>query len=150
MAQEFARRAALALENALLYDVAQTAIRVRDQVLGIVAHDLRNPLGAIMAAAAILRRDVEERVTRRPMGAIGRAAARMNRLIQDLLDVARLEGGILTIEPAGVDTRQAMADCLDVQKDLAASAGIAYSSTWKSTFPRSGPIATACSRSSKT
>ena len=56
LAQEFARRAALALENALLYDVAQAAIRVRDQVLGIVAHDLRNPLGAIMAAAAILRR----------------------------------------------------------------------------------------------
>ena len=57
VAQEFARRAALALENAHLYDIAQAAIRTRDQVLGIVAHDLRNPLGAIITAAALLRRE---------------------------------------------------------------------------------------------
>jgi signal transduction histidine kinase len=120
VAQEFARRAALALENAHLYDIAQAAIRTRDQVLGIVAHDLRNPLGTIITAAALLRRGGEERGFRRPVDAIERAAVRMNRLIQDLLDVARMEGAILTIQPAAVETRQAITDCVDAHQELAA------------------------------
>jgi PAS domain S-box-containing protein len=124
VAQEFARRAALALENALLYDVAQTAIRVRDHVLGVVAHDLRNPLGTIITAAALLRRKGDERGLRSPADAIDRAANRMNRLIQDLLDVARMEGGILVIEPAAVETGQVIADCVDAHRDLAASASL--------------------------
>jgi signal transduction histidine kinase len=48
----------------------------------------------------------------------------MNRLIQDLLDVARMEGGILTIEPAVVKTRQTIADCIDAHRDLATSASL--------------------------
>jgi signal transduction histidine kinase len=122
--QEFARRAALALENAHLYDVAQAAIRTRDQVLGIVAHDLRNPLGAIITAAAVLRGDSEARGSRRPVEAIERSATRMNRLIEDLLDVTRMEGGILTIEPAAVETRQAIAECIVAHKDLATSTSL--------------------------
>ena len=48
----------------------------------------------------------------------------MNRLIQDLLDVTRMEGGILAIEPAAVETRQVIADCVDAQKELATSASL--------------------------
>ena len=125
VAQEFARRAALALENAFLYDVAQAAIRTRDQVLGFVAHDLRNPLGTIVTAAALLRRRIGETgASRTPVDAIERAATRMNRLIQDLLDVTRMEGGTLTIVPAIVETRRAIADCVDAHKELAASASL--------------------------
>jgi PAS domain S-box-containing protein len=125
VAQEFARRAALALDNALLYDVAQAAIRTRDQVLGFVAHDLRNPLGTIVTAAALLRRrGADTGGSRRPVDAIERAATRMNRLIQDLLDVARMEGGVLAIEPAVVKTRQAIADSIDAHRDLATSASL--------------------------
>jgi len=125
VAQEFARRAALAMENALLYDVAQAAIRTRDQVLGFVAHDLRNPLGTIVTATALLRRrHVDTGGSRRPVDAIERAAIRMNRLIEDLLDVTRMEGGILAIEPAAVKTREAIADCIDAHRDLAVSASL--------------------------
>ena len=122
--QEFARRAALALENALVNDVAQAAIRARDQVLGLVAHDLRNPLGTIVTAAALLRRVGETPRSRRPIDAIERAAIRMNRLIQDLLDVTRMEGGTLPLEPGAVETRQLIADCLDAQQELATSASL--------------------------
>ena len=122
--QEFARRAALALENAHLYDIAQAAIRTRDQVLGIVAHDLRNPLGTIITAAGLLRRSSEERRRLEPADAIDRAANRMNRLIQDLLDVTRMEGGILAMEPAAVETRQVIGDCVDAHRELATSASL--------------------------
>jgi signal transduction histidine kinase len=129
VAQEFARRAALALDNALLYDVAQTAIRTRDQILGFVAHDLRNPLGTIVSSAALLRRlSADAGGSRRPVDAIERAAIRMNRLIQDLLDVTRMEGGVLPIEPGVIGTRQAIADCIDAHQDLAASAFLSLES----------------------
>jgi len=129
VAQEFARRAALALDNALLYDLAQTAIRTREQILGFVAHDLRNPLGTVVSAAALLRRlSADAGGSRRPVDAIERAAIRMNRLIQDLLDVTRMEGGVLPIDAGLVDTRQAIADCIDAHQDLAASAFLALES----------------------
>ena len=50
LAQELARSAGLALENARLYDDAQRAIRARDEVLAVVSHDLRNPVGRVRMA----------------------------------------------------------------------------------------------------
>ena len=55
LADEIARRAALALENSRLYRLAQEALAARDEVLGIVTHDLRNPLNAISLQASLLR-----------------------------------------------------------------------------------------------
>ena len=60
MARELAQRAALAVDNARLYRAAQRAIQVRDEVLGIVAHDLRNPLSMILMEARLLRTDGPE------------------------------------------------------------------------------------------
>ena len=129
LAEELARRIALSIENARLYLAARRAIRERDDVLGIVAHDLRNPLeqhpdagqGARDAGAASRRRPAPAS----PAGAIERAATRMNRLIQDLLDVTRLEAGQLAIEPARVATSQVVADALEAQRPLAAAASCA-------------------------
>ena len=53
-AEEMARRAALAVDNARLYHQAQRATRLRDEVLGIVSHDLRNPLSVISMCATTL------------------------------------------------------------------------------------------------
>jgi signal transduction histidine kinase len=84
------------------------AIRARDEVLGIVAHDLRNPLNAIVLHAQTLtRRSQPERRNQTATLGIRRAAKRMNALIQDLLEVARLEGGqklSITREPLRTDS----------------------------------------------
>ena len=100
LAEELSRRVALALDNAHLYEVAQDAIQVRDRVLGVVAHDLRNPLNAILLNSDLMRRRAPEpeRRSQRQVDGIRRAAVRMNRLIQDLLDIVRLEAGHLLIE----------------------------------------------------
>ncbi|HVK73708.1 MAG TPA: PAS domain S-box protein [Kofleriaceae bacterium] len=123
LAEELARRAALAIENARLYRVAQRAVQARDDILGIVAHDLRNPLNAIGLHATALREGGGDR-ERRAGASIQRATARMNRLIQDLLDVSRMEVGGLTIERARVPTPELLADVIDPQRSLAAAAGI--------------------------
>lgn len=103
LAEKFVSHASLALENARLYREAKRATEGRDQVLGIVSHDLRNPLSAIAMCAKVLRDDDGQ------MGAAEResllttivqSADWMNRLIQDLLDVASIEAGRLSLERA--------------------------------------------------
>jgi signal transduction histidine kinase len=124
--EELARRAGLWLENVRLYRAAQRATRARDDMLGIVAHDLRSPLGNIMMQAQLLRRQEPEteRRSMEPAELIERATKRMNRLIQDLLDVTRMEAGRLSVEQARLPARQVASDCLDSQRALAASASL--------------------------
>ncbi|HVY29645.1 MAG TPA: ATP-binding protein [Polyangiaceae bacterium] len=106
LAEAMARRAALALDNAYLYRQGQRAIRARDDVLGMVAHDLRNPLHAMLLQLGLLRRAGQqpERRCLVPIEAVLREGARLDRLIQDLLEVARIEAGAfgLKCEPLRV------------------------------------------------
>jgi PAS domain S-box-containing protein len=126
LAVELARRASLSLEKARLYQAAERAIAARDEVLAIVAHDLRNPLGTILMQTQILGEDIGEpessalKATRR----IEHAARRMNRLIQDLLDVARVEAGQVALERAALRTQEVEAEAIDMQRTLAAAASV--------------------------
>lgn len=77
-------------------DEAEAAVRSRDEVLSIVSHDLRNPVSTVAMAAALLKDTTIELTTEqrlKQLEIISRSAHRMNRLIRDLLDVARIEGG---------------------------------------------------------
>jgi len=96
LARVVGHRAALMLDNARLLDSARRAVRLRDEVLGIVAHDLRAPLSVIRLATDQLSRP-PARGSGVQVSAIGRAATRMERLIDDLLDVASIEGGSLSL-----------------------------------------------------
>lgn len=119
LAERVASRVALAVDNARLYEALERAIRARDEVLGIVAHDLRNPLNSIVLNAQALRRRGREpeRRDQKQSDSIHRAAMRMNRLIQDLLDVTRLEGGqSLTITQDTVATASVLAEAVEQQQ----------------------------------
>ncbi len=126
LAEALAQRAALAIENARLYHASVQAAHLRDQVLGFVAHDLRNPLSVITMQANLLgRRGGEpERRSRKPAETIERAATRMTHLIQDILDVTRLEGGHLSVEQARVPAGQLVLDSVEAQEALATLASI--------------------------
>jgi signal transduction histidine kinase len=90
------------MDNARLHEQAQRAIRSRDSLLGVVSHDLRNPLGVILLGSALMRaipREKDRRTgTRKTIESIHRSAQRMNRLIGDLLVVASVETGNLSVE----------------------------------------------------
>jgi PAS domain S-box-containing protein len=99
LAEELARRAALALDNARLYGEATAAIRARDDVLAVVSHDLGNPLSAVRVnSAVLLRRHSEDDPDRIPLANIRGSVEQMERLIGDLLDVKRIEAGMLSLE----------------------------------------------------
>lgn len=91
---ELARRASLAIDNARLYLESQQAVRAREEVLAIVSHDLRNPLSGIMLGASLLQmsEDLSEE-DRQQVDTMLVSAKRMSRLIADLLDITRIEGG---------------------------------------------------------
>ena len=123
LAQEIARRCALFVEHARLHRAEQRATRARDEALSIVAHDLRNPVAAILLQASLLKQsDGEpERRSQKHSEAITRAANQMNRIIEDLLDVSQLEAGRLTMEPARVCARELIAEVADMHAGQAAA-----------------------------
>lgn len=87
---------------------AETLARARADVLGIVAHDLRNPLGLISSSSGMLLEvdDLPSVQRRRLLEIMQRAARRMNRLIGDLLDATRLQAGRLSLDLSEVDARR--------------------------------------------
>jgi len=133
LAQELANRAALALDNARLYLAAGRATRSRDEVLGIVAHDLRNPLNAISLSAQALTRRQDPPAAGRPGGEhlerILRSAGFMAKLIRDLLDMTKLEAGRLRLEVECHSVGSLLAEAVEMLRPVAAERSIALRST---------------------
>lgn len=127
LAEKYASTAATALENARLYGVAQRATRARDEVLGIVSHDLRNPISAIsMCARALEQTPIEDGAKRTGLlVTIRESTTWMNRLIQDLLDVANIERGTLSLEVREHDPAQLLLQARHMFEMEASSHGIA-------------------------
>ncbi len=126
LAADLARRAAIVVEHARLFHEAQQATRARDDVLAVVAHDLRNPLNTVtMAVSLMLETTPPERVEeRRQAEIVRRAADRMNRMIQDLLDVKRMESGRLTTDLKPELPATLIHDTIDMLRPLAAGSTI--------------------------
>jgi signal transduction histidine kinase len=97
---------AAALHRALTYDAerqkrreAELLARAREEVLGVVAHDLRNPLGLISTTTEfLLEEDLPAQRTKELLRVMMRAGKQMNRLISDLLDTVRLQAGRLSLD----------------------------------------------------
>ena len=127
LAEELGRRAALAVENARLFDQAQQATRDRDEMLGVVAHDLRNPLNTIFMASQLLLELVpasDRPKEHRQLEIVTRAAGRMNQLIQDLLDVRRIEGGRLSLDTSPMDPRVVVGEAVELLRPIAQASSL--------------------------
>jgi signal transduction histidine kinase len=130
LAEELARRAAVALDNSSLYRAAREATRARDDMLGVVSHDLRNPIHTAYMSAALLLELMppadESGTQRSQLRIIKRAMGRANRLIQDLLDVTRIEGGNLRVVTAPTSVAAILADARDEADATAAERSITF------------------------
>jgi PAS domain S-box-containing protein len=131
LAQDLGHRVALAVDNAHLYDEARAAVRVRDDVLAIVSHDLRNPLGVVLASSALLLKSSlppdapgKEGRARRQVEAIERAGNRMNRLIRDLLDFAAIQAGRLSVSSHPREVRELLTEVSEALEPLATAKSI--------------------------
>jgi signal transduction histidine kinase len=135
---ELARRAALAVENARLFQEAQQATRARDDMLGIVAHDLRNPLSTILMGSEMLlemAQSPERSRERDRIEMVRRAATSMNQLIQDLLDVKRVDSGGMVIERRPESVVSLVAHALEALGPLAAAGSLTLESVVPADLP---------------
>ena len=124
---QLARLIAGALENMRLYLAAQRASREREDVLAIVSHDLRNPLHTIGLSASLLAELMPESLPPAVLeqsNIIRRSVDRANRLIQDLLDVARAEGGAMTLTTTSIPAQEILDEAEDAMRPTTEAAGI--------------------------
>jgi signal transduction histidine kinase len=101
LAEELAARAGLLLDNTHLFVEARRAVAVRDEFLAVASHDMKSPLGAILFSASLLARakgaGADWDRVRRAGESILQAAETMDRLTHDLVDMAALDAGRLSI-----------------------------------------------------
>ncbi len=129
LAEELARRVALAVERARLFREARTAAEARERVLAVVAHDLRNPLTAMRVDTELLQ-EVAQRgertpLERRVLARMHDTAGRMDALIGDLLDVTRIGRGDPALRLAERDVARVTADAAEALRGFVASHGLA-------------------------
>jgi PAS domain S-box-containing protein len=111
---QLAAIAATGFENARLVASLQEQDRRKDEFLAMLAHELRNPLAPISAAAEMLKlgRAGDERVAR-ASDVIGRQVRHMTSLVDDLLDVSRVTRGLIQLERERVEVGAIVASAVE-------------------------------------
>ena len=109
LAEELARRAAVAVENARLFKGAQEAIRARDEFLSVAAHELKTPIAGLRGFAQLtlrhLRRSETPDLARvdRALEVVDTQAGKLALLVSQLLDISRIEAGQLRLDRRQTD-----------------------------------------------
>lgn len=127
LAEELAARAALAIENARLYEDAREAVRLRDEFLSIASHELRGPLSALQLTVQTLgqKNGVATSDPRlvRSLHLAQRQTARLGRLVEELFDVTRAQSGRLDLRLQPVALSEVVGEVVDRFADELEQAG---------------------------
>jgi PAS domain S-box-containing protein len=110
-------------EAEALAESLRAADRAKDVFLAMLGHELRNPLGTITNAVAVLDTVAGNETTRNLVAVIDRQTRYLARIVDDLLDVARLTSGKIELRPETVDLHELAAQCLEVRAHTAGSRG---------------------------
>ncbi len=121
-----------ALDRARLYEQAERARadaeranRLKDEFVSTVSHELRTPLNAILGWASMLRTDaMEPEVFPQAVESIYRNASRQAKLVDDLLDFARMDGGRATLDLDAIDAQNLIRGIVESVSPLAAGSQI--------------------------
>jgi len=121
LAEDLARRAAVAVDNARLYQDAERANRTKDEFLATLSHELRTPLTAMLGWVLVLRaRPGSTEYTERALASIERNTRLQAQLISALLDISRITAGKLSLERRPVDLRAIVEHAIeDIRHDAA-------------------------------
>jgi len=120
--QDIGRRIALALDTARLFKALEAEQRHRDEFLAMLAHELRNPLGAVTnGLEALERASATDRV--RLLQILSRQSRHLARLLNDLLDVSGVRFGRLTLQQKRLDLRDLARQSLDVLRTAGKNGG---------------------------
>ncbi len=113
------RSEALAEEMTRLYDEATTANQSKDEFFALISHELRSPLTSITGWAALLERDPDSATVAEAARSIASSAALQAKLVDDLLDVARIMTGKFAITRDAIDLLTVVADAVSAIRPVA-------------------------------
>jgi PAS domain S-box-containing protein len=125
LAEDLARRAALAVDNARLYREAKEVNRLKDEFLATLSHELRTPLTAILGWAGLLRSvKLDDETAANAIETIERNARSQKQLIDDLLDASRIITGKLRLEARPTPLAPVVEAAVESMRPAARSKGI--------------------------
>jgi signal transduction histidine kinase len=125
LAEDLAGRAAIALDNARLYQNIQEGDRRKDEFLAMLAHELRNPLAPIRNAVHVLRLvGVQQPPLAQARDMIDRQVTHMARLIDDLLDMSRLSRGKILLRKERVDLVEVVRATVEDYRSMLEATGL--------------------------
>jgi two-component system, sensor histidine kinase len=113
----------VARELARARDEADRANRAKDEFLAIVAHELKQPLSAMLPATALVRQRLEPVAiapVERTLDVLDRQIAHLSRVVNDLLEASQVVRGQITLEPRPVNAVQVMQDAIETIRPRAA------------------------------
>ena len=115
LAEGIASWASVAIANARAFVARDHAVAVRERILAVVSHDLRNPLGVVAQALELSSSDIpaiRNEATERGL----RGVRHMSRLIGDLLDYSSIDANTLRLEYAEVDLAGVITEAVEAQR----------------------------------
>jgi two-component system CheB/CheR fusion protein len=122
VAEELARRAATAIDTALLFREAEGANRYKDAFLGTVAHELRTPLTSILGWVQLAKE--APNLTQEALTQVEQSANLLRVFIEDLLDVSRIREQKLRMDMGDVDLANVIRSAIDITRVSAALKGV--------------------------
>ena len=132
LAEEIARRTAVATDNALLHRAAQQSLELRDRFIALASHELRNPLGVVRGHWELLGRrigrvadsltDEDRQRIDASMTRLGQGIDQLQRLVEELLDVRRIASRSLELRRSEIDLATAVRQAADEIPDASAAA----------------------------
>jgi signal transduction histidine kinase/ActR/RegA family two-component response regulator len=138
LAQDLAHRAAIAVDNAWLYQHANDANRLKDEFLGTLSHELRTPLNAILGYARMLRGGVFTDAAKqaRAMEILERNAHALTQIVEDVLDVSRIVSGKLRLNIHPMDLAAVIEDSIGTIMPAADARGVRIETEIDRAVPR--------------
>lgn len=91
-----------------LYEKLEESVRQKDEFLAVLSHELRGPLGSVSMAVDVLQRSQDPNHAKNAVATIRRQCDQLTRLVEDLLDSARIRTGKLTLDLRPVDVEDAV------------------------------------------
>jgi PAS domain S-box-containing protein len=114
LAEDLAHRAAIALDNAKLYQAAEQSNQAKSVFLATLSHELRNPLAAIENGLALVRLTVDDRErVEKIVTMVGRQTAQLTRLVDDLMDASRIATGKISLKNEWLSLAEIVDDAVD-------------------------------------
>lgn len=129
LAEEMARRAAVAVDNARLYHEALAANQAKSDFLAVMSHELRTPLNAILGYTDLMRMGVPEPLpasARAHVERITASARHLLELIDEVLSFSRIEAGREELRLQRVDSRESLRDVAAIAEPLAGEKGLRF------------------------